>query len=267
MQAIGKDAVYIELRKQGINAIRVEERIVPIVNAGFKGLRSRDWAVICGAILICGVLIAAPIYYYFSSLDMEGDSKQDEANIVNAFTGLEHHSEKYDQLMSALEAERVSYLSTFADIDIELLTNYAILEVAGDASLFVSEFERWQNAINSARLSVKKIFGTRYAELELECAADSIEAQGVYGRIMSELDAEDERLTTCAITFDFLNGCKGSWRVKKGRLEWFDKEKSREYDQISRIGVSDFKRWKSDCDEVMRMALGELNESNEEIEE
>lgn len=53
LYAPSKDDAYAELRKQGIRAIRVTERIVPVVRKGLKGLRKRDIA----AIAVCAVLL------------------------------------------------------------------------------------------------------------------------------------------------------------------------------------------------------------------
>jgi hypothetical protein len=64
MQAPSKDDVYAALRQRGIRAIKVTERIQPIVKSGFGGLRKRDWAVIALAAL---VLVAAVVFYVFSS--------------------------------------------------------------------------------------------------------------------------------------------------------------------------------------------------------
>ena len=41
MSAPSKDDVYSELRKRGIRAIKVQERIQPVVKRGFGGLRIR----------------------------------------------------------------------------------------------------------------------------------------------------------------------------------------------------------------------------------
>ena len=42
MSAPSKDDVYAELRRKGIRAIRVDERIAPVVRKGLRGLRKRD---------------------------------------------------------------------------------------------------------------------------------------------------------------------------------------------------------------------------------
>lgn len=55
INAMDKDSAYAELRKRGIRAIRVTERIVPIVRRGFKGLRKRDYAGI--AVVLIGVAV------------------------------------------------------------------------------------------------------------------------------------------------------------------------------------------------------------------
>lgn len=55
MTAPDKDSVYAELRKRGIHAIKVYERIAPIVRKGFAGLRKRDWSIIAIGLIAVGV--------------------------------------------------------------------------------------------------------------------------------------------------------------------------------------------------------------------
>ena len=62
MNAPDKDSVYQELRKRGIRAIRVTERITPIVRKGFAGLRRRDWGLIFGGVAFL-VIIAVLAYH------------------------------------------------------------------------------------------------------------------------------------------------------------------------------------------------------------
>lgn len=56
MGAPNKDAVYAALREKGIRAIKVTERIQPVVKRGLKGLRKRDvsFLVIFALCLACG---------------------------------------------------------------------------------------------------------------------------------------------------------------------------------------------------------------------
>lgn len=58
MQSPDKDSVYAELRKRGIHAIKVTERIQPIVRRGFSGLRKRDWGVIAVAATALAVALS-----------------------------------------------------------------------------------------------------------------------------------------------------------------------------------------------------------------
>ena len=59
MGAPSKDDVYAELRKRGIRAIKVTERIAPVIRKGFRGLRKRDiWClVVIGAVLVAVTLL------------------------------------------------------------------------------------------------------------------------------------------------------------------------------------------------------------------
>lgn len=66
MAAPSKDDVYNELRRQGIRAIRVDERIAPVVRRGFRGLRKREWSfVACVAIVVFAV--AGAVGWIFAS--------------------------------------------------------------------------------------------------------------------------------------------------------------------------------------------------------
>lgn len=64
-----KDAVYSTLREKGIRAIKVSERIQPLVRKGFAGLRKRDWTLAVGC---CLVLFA--IGYVFILQSGKGNS-------------------------------------------------------------------------------------------------------------------------------------------------------------------------------------------------
>ena len=59
MGAPNKDAVYAALREKGIRAIKVTERIQPVIRKGFAGLRKRD--VSC--IVLCALCLAVGAWY------------------------------------------------------------------------------------------------------------------------------------------------------------------------------------------------------------
>ncbi len=70
MTASDKDSVYAELRKRGIHAIKVYERIAPVVRKGFAGLRKRDWSII--AIGLIAVVVG---FALFDAPKGEADSR------------------------------------------------------------------------------------------------------------------------------------------------------------------------------------------------
>lgn len=57
MIAPDKDTVYAELRKQGVRAIKVTERIAPVVRGSFAGLRKRDWLILAVVLLVASIAI------------------------------------------------------------------------------------------------------------------------------------------------------------------------------------------------------------------
>ena len=61
MESPDRDSVYAALRQRGIRAIKVSERIRPIVRRGFAGLRRRDWAVAACVLAVAALaLLAVP---------------------------------------------------------------------------------------------------------------------------------------------------------------------------------------------------------------
>ena len=60
MSAPDKDSVYSELRSRGIRAIKVTERIAPVVRRGFSGLRKRDWTLAAVVVL---ALVGAALWF------------------------------------------------------------------------------------------------------------------------------------------------------------------------------------------------------------
>lgn len=65
MSAASKDDVYKSLRERGIRAVKVSERIQPIILGGFSGLRKKDW-LLMGLILVLSILALAIVFVYVS---------------------------------------------------------------------------------------------------------------------------------------------------------------------------------------------------------
>ena len=68
MEAPNKDAVYALLRSKGIRAIKVTERIVPVVKNSFSGLRKRDWVSL---LIIFLVLLVALVPFLYQKPDVK----------------------------------------------------------------------------------------------------------------------------------------------------------------------------------------------------
>lgn len=71
MSAPNKDAVYVALREKGIRAIKVTERIQPIVKKGFKGLRKRELVFL----MLCSLSLAGFAWY----MAVRSATQKDEA--------------------------------------------------------------------------------------------------------------------------------------------------------------------------------------------
>ena len=59
MASPDRDSVYAALRRQGIRAIKVTERIQPVARRGLRSLRKRDWTMVALIALMFALVIVA----------------------------------------------------------------------------------------------------------------------------------------------------------------------------------------------------------------
>ena len=78
MVASNKDAVYAALREKGIRAIKVTERIQPVIRKGFSGLRKRD--ILCIAVF---ALVLVVVVWFFAADNGSSTSPQNQ-DVVQA---------------------------------------------------------------------------------------------------------------------------------------------------------------------------------------
>ena len=244
MSAPTKDDVYAELRRQGIRPIRVEERIAPIVRKGFSGLRKRDWALIAA---IVAVLLVA-LYFVLSGSDdalAPADGQAPRKAAISVDGNVEAHP-TYLRLALEVESLLEHHRQAMADIDIDLLNNYALIERSPDMSEFRAEVSKARSFIASARGQAKALFSTRYVDIPEDCSTDRINAQMLYGIFMNELDAEEERISLDECALDLLEANRGAWRTVKGRVKWDSEELEQAFSLCKRDDGEGVARWQRD---------------------
>ena len=234
MSAPSKDDVYAELRRQGIRAIRVDERIVPVVRRGFRGLRKRDWTLIAAAltVLVC-VAVFSP--RWMPPPPPEPSAEPDPA--------LENPD--YVRLADAVEEAMSAFRAGFATIDRELLSNYRLVAKSTSADDFVAEIAKGRAVVEKVRADVKQAYDESYGNIPDSCPAAQNAAQRLYGEVMTEVDAVSEGLDGDECALDLLQKNRGKWTVEHGEVKWSDPQLERTFAVVRRGSLSASSRWRN----------------------
>lgn len=232
MSAPSKDAVYEALRKQGIRAIRVEE-------AAPSTRRGRPWGA---AVLVAAVLALAGGAWWLGRRGVP--ITQGASGIDPSPAGA--RSAAYQKIVADVEAIRETYRVASSRIDHELLANYALVERVRDMSEFRSVIAHGREAVSRAREEVRRNFADRYGDIPETFPQDIADAQRLYGLVMEELDADDERLDCDDCALELLDMNRGRWHVAKGVVKWSDPSLERQFRLFGREPDIGKTRWERD---------------------
>lgn len=237
MAAPSKDDVYAELRRQGIRAIRVDERIVPIVRRGFRGLRKRDWLLIIASVLT--VLGCAAFFLPRLVLSSAPSAELP----VERNPAMENPA--YVRLAEAAEDAMSAFREAFAGVDRELLSNYRLVAKSDNADDFVAEIAKGRALVEKVRADIKAVYGDHYGKIPDSCPVAQDAAQRLYGEMMAEADAAAEGLDGDECALDLLQKNRGKWRVEQGMVKWDDEQLARTFLVVRRGSLSASSRWQS----------------------
>jgi len=217
-----RDDAFAALRAQGIRPIRVED----------KPMSPRErlrWAMLWTAAAVVLAACAAGAW----------------ACVRHARYQRETHA-AFNSLKARAEAERGRHREEFAKVDFALLRNYALVERSQDVGFALEEIARGKGVVEASRGRVKDLFRNLYEVFPPESANERLDAQRLYGEIMDEIDASEERLDAEECILALLDDNRGRWRVRNGRLEFDDLSLEREVGFFMKDTDGSALRWKRD---------------------
>ena len=166
-----------------------------------------------------------------------GELEQDTKELA-AFSG--HLSDSAEQLFAYLQLmEQVSGKC-------ELLANYSLVERVRDMSEFRSVIAYGRESVSNAREAVRSAFSAHYGDIPDAFPQDMADAQLLYGLVMEELDADEDRLDSDDCALELLDTNRGRWHVVKGVVKWNDSGLERQFRLFSREPVPGKTRWERD---------------------
>ena len=159
---------------------------------------------------------------------------------------LEGYSAAYREIAVEVDAACEAYRDETAKIDFELLANYALVERTRDLAEFRAIIAHGREVVSRAREAVRRSIEAHYEDIPPSNADDRNEAQRLYGLVIEELDATDERLESDECALSLLDVNRGKWRVVKGAVIWDDPRLERQFRIFGREPSAAATRWERD---------------------
>ena len=217
-----REDAFAALRAQGIRPIRVEEK--PMTPRE-RIRRAVLWAAAAVVLAAC----AAGVWACVRHARYQRETRA-----------------AFDSLKARAEAERTRHREDFGKVDFALLRNYALVERSKDITFALEEIARGKGVVEASRVRVKDLFRDLYDLFPPESSNERLDAQRLYGEIMNEIDASEERLDAEECVLALLDENRDKWHVQNGRLLFSDVSLEREVGFFRKDTDGSALRWKRD---------------------
>lgn len=192
ISAESKDAAFSLLRERGIRAIRVDEKIAPVVYSGLRGLRRRHYLIL--SLIVAGVSAVVVALAMVAGRQTTNKVPTDSVVHVSAAqAGAKAYSCEFQDLIRASETLREQHRKAESTIDTAMLSDLS--DLSGERVLAVrAEIEKGRAIVDVSRANIKKTFYPLYKNISAANGQEQIEAQRLYGQLMEEVDATEDWL-------------------------------------------------------------------------
>ena len=247
---------YAALRQNGIKPIKVFPKEAMVENL-HRIRRLNRILIACGVLggLVVGVLVAysfrrsppAPAAAAVAepAVPPEAGRREEAAAPPEAGRRKEVHA-AFTNLTAQADAVKSAYDAAIANLDLDLLRNYALVANQRDLSVFTNEIAKARVEIAGARTRVKDLFRDIFDIFPPECLGEREDAQRLYGTIMTAIDLTEERIDNDESALYLLHASRDRWRVKRGRIEFSDKRLEDEFRFYSKSLDASTSRWRQD---------------------
>lgn len=131
-------------------------------------------------------------------------------------------------------------------LKLDLLQNWAYIENVKDHSLLYAELEKARSVLEWSREQIRGHFRDLYKIFPAESVNERLDSERLYGEMMKDLDAIEERLSCDEWVLTFLEENQGAWHSEKNGVVFTDAQKQKEFDYFRRTPVEEGSRWRRD---------------------
>jgi len=234
MEADSRDAVFVELRRRGIRAIKVVAADGSKANGAVRVItRKRVVFAALGLGLAVGVTLA---------LGAPGLRARFE-RIGRYAPGME---DKVLQLQLAAEEVTKTYERRLQATALGTLIDYEGLATNPASARYEQAIKAGNRELNAARQELRRRFRPLYDIFPPECVNERADAQRCYAEAMDRLDRLEAEFARAEKAYRLLIGHRGAWRVRAGAVEFDEAALAREFEYFRRVPNSAEMRWNRD---------------------
>ncbi len=238
ISAGSRDGAFAALRAQGIRPIRVFDA-ESAAGATGEGRRKAWTRAVAAFAAMCAV--GTTSFYLGGAWRTDGryagavpDSGEDPSVV------------EFARLRERAEACRNLHKVEMGALGLGMFRDYALIYRTKDLSPFTQALAKAYKSIEEARGRMKELFGGICSTFPPECARERFAAQKLYGEMMTEIDANEERVAADREMLRLLDSRRTGWRVEDGRIVFTDRSLEKEFEYLLRDADPAAIRWRRD---------------------
>ena len=131
-------------------------------------------------------------------------------------------------------------------LKLDHLHDYAWIARERDLMTLYRELEKAQSIIDYTRAQAKDLFRDVYRQFPAASANERTDAQRRYGKLMDEIDAEEERMQSEHLMLLLLDDHRDAWHVERGAISFTDEKVKEEFLFYAKPTDGSTARWKRD---------------------
>ena len=242
IEAKDREEAFALLRARGIRAIKVEPKGWE-TGEGYRGVRKRVVVVL----VVAAAAVTALVAFWFGSGSNGGRRSQvDDGNPQMKRSGA--YAVAYRQLVSKAVAMRKLHEGEIGTLGLEVLRDYGKLASSTNGlAEFKGLLDDAHQAVERARRRTRALFKNIYSVFPPDCPGERIGAQKLYGELMTEIDASEERINADEAMLRLLDGSRGGWRVTDGGgILFTDQKLEKEFSFMMQDAGAAGLRWQRD---------------------
>lgn len=240
IDAVSRDAVFASLREKGIRPIKV------IAQDGSRengAVRDKHRGVVFQLILVTVIFgTAVACFFLFHTKygsTPQADKRSDAVKLMpiekTPLVKLQEETIKLKEFQQ----------QTLAQLDLDMLTNYALIEKSDNLVPFKEEIDKAQAVLRFSRQRVKSLFKNVKRLFPSDQTDEMIAAQKIYAALMTELDRSEDSLFLKYRRLEFLHRHRGKWHAHNGKANFLDSHLEAEFNYLDKADPATL-RWHKD---------------------